>query len=64
METAKEITVTIKGSESSYKQKFLVYENVSWEENDPVIRKCIDEALQNAKIEPEDIKVRGLLVFK
>ena len=59
-----ELTVTIKGSESSYKQKFLVYEKFTWSEHDPVIKQCVDEALANAKIEPENIKVRSLIQYQ
>lgn len=59
-----EITVTIKGSSSSYKETFLVYEDFMWKEDDPVLNKCVVQALENAKIEPEDIKVRALLVIK
>lgn len=59
-----ELTVTIKGAESSYKQKFLLYDSYSFNENDPVIKQCVEEALANAKIEPEDIKVRGLLQLR
>jgi hypothetical protein len=59
-----ELTVTVKGEESTYKQKFLLYEDIMWAEDDAVIKKCVDEALSNAKIEPEDIKVRALLVMR
>ena len=59
-----ELTVTVKGEESTYKQKFLVYEEITWSEDDPVIKECVKEALSNAKIEPEDIKVRALLVMR
>ena len=59
-----EITVTIKGEESTYKQKFLVYEDFCWNENDRVIKDCVEQALSNSKIEPEDIKVRALMVMK
>jgi 3-oxoacyl-[acyl-carrier-protein] synthase III len=59
-----ELTVTIKGVESSYKQKFLLYDEFTFNEDDPVIKKCVEEALANAKIEPEDIKVRALLQMR
>ena len=60
----KEITVTIKGEESSYKQKFLEYRDFVCSEDDPVINELIQEALDNAKIEPIDIKFRVLMVRK
>lgn len=56
-----ELSVTIKGSESTFKQKFLLYDEFMWSENDPVIKDCIKQATDNSKIEPEDIKVRALL---
>ena len=59
-----ELTVTIKGEDRTYKQKFLLYEEFKWDENDTVIKQCVDEALLSAKIEPDDIKVRALLVLR
>ena len=61
---AAEITVSIKGSEQTYKQCFLQYEDFTMCEDDPVIKKCIAEALSNAKIVPESIKVKALLVIQ
>ena len=60
-EQVSEVTVTIKGDESTYKQKFLIYGEFTWSENDPQIKNCIKEATDNSKIVPEDIKVRALL---
>ena len=57
-----EITVTIKGEESSFKQKFLLYDKYEFSEDDGTIKNCIAIALSNSKIEPEEIKVRALLV--
>lgn len=59
-----ELTVTIKGVEQTYKQKFLVYEEFIFSENDQTISDCIKEALANAKIEPEDIKIRAMIQVK
>ena len=59
-----ELTVTVRGEERSYKQQFLLYEDFGWNEEDPIIKQCVEEALSNAKIEPEDIKVRALLVLR
>lgn len=56
-----EITVSVKGEDRTYKQNFLVYEQVTWNDSDPVLKKCINEALSNAKIEPEKIVVRARL---
>jgi hypothetical protein len=59
-----EITVTIKGEDSTYKQEFIIYEEFTWSEDDPTIKACIQEALDKSKIEPIDIKVRGLIQIK
>jgi hypothetical protein len=60
---AKELTVTVKGEDSTFKQKFLIYDDFVMNENDPVIKNHVKEALANAKIEPDDIKVRCLMVM-
>lgn len=60
----KEITVTIKGEESSYKQKFLEYRDFVCHEDDEVVKELIQAALSNSKIEPIDIKFRILMVMK
>lgn len=64
MNEVKELTVTVKGDEQTYKQKFLIYEALCMDGEDPIIKKYVDEALSNSKIEPTDIKVRALLVMR
>jgi len=58
-----ELTVIIKGAESSYKQKFLIYETFTWTENDPTIKQCVEESLSNTKIDPETIMVRATIQY-
>jgi len=58
---AKEVTVILKDSERSYRQKFLCYEDVVLSEDDPIIKEFIEEAMKSAKFTPEDVKVRVLL---
>ena len=59
-----ELTVTIKGEESSFKQKFLLYDKFQCHQDDPIITNCVETALSNAKIEPIDIKVRALMQYR
>ena len=60
-----ELTVSIKGSEQTYKQKFMIYEPFTWAWDDPTIQNCVNEAKSNAKIEDiDDIKVRGMIQIK
>ena len=50
-----EIKIKIKGDESHFTQKFLNYEQFVFNENDPEIKKCIEEALSNSKIDDPEI---------
>lgn len=52
-----EISVTIKDEERKLKKSFLEYESYTVDENDPIIRKCIEETVQEFQGEPDDIKV-------
>ena len=53
-----ELTVILKDSERTYRQKFLIYEEYTTFENDPVIFKCIEEAKRNFDGEPDDIQIK------
>lgn len=59
-----ELTVILKDSERTYRQKFLVYEDVSFNSNDFTIKECINLARKNFDGEPDDIQVKGLLVIQ
>lgn len=64
MNEATELTVSIKNTAASYKQKFLLQEQYQVSMHDPVVGRCIAETLANSKIEPEDISVRILMVVQ
>ena len=53
-----ELTVILKDSERTYKQKFLIYEDYYVSEHDPVIIKCIEEAKRSFEGEPENVQVK------
>ena len=53
-----ELTVILKDSDSTYRQKFLIYEQYSMSDDDPVIRMCIEEAKKNFEGEPESIQIK------
>ena len=61
MSEVTELVVTIKNSEASYKQKFMLYDPYLITSDDETVKKCIDETLANSKLEPEDISVRVFL---
>lgn len=62
--TAIELTIVIKDSERRQSQKFLIYEKVTMDQHDPVIDKCLDEAIKNFNGEPEDIKLNAMMILK
>lgn len=61
---SKELTVILKDTERSYRQKFLVYEDIQLVPEDPTIVRCVEEARKNFDGEPEDIQIRVLMVVR
>ena len=53
-----ELTVILKDSDRTYRQKFLIYEDYYVSDVDPVILRCIDEAKKNFEGEPECIEIK------
>jgi hypothetical protein len=54
-----ELTVILKDSERTYRQKFLMYNPYTMTYDDPQILQCINDAKQNFQGEPEDIRIRA-----
>lgn len=53
-----EITVILKDDERTLRFKFLIYEEYEVNENNPVIQRCIKEALTNFVGEPDQITIK------
>ena len=53
-----ELTVILKNSDRTYRQKFLIYEVYSVCEDDSVIRMCIEEAKKSFEGDPESVQVK------
>jgi len=53
-----ELTVVLKDSDRTYRQKFLSYENYSISDQDPLILSCIEQAKKNFEGEPESVEVK------
>ena len=53
-----ELTVILKDSERTYRQKFLIYDQYCPSHDDPIIMNCINEAKKNFDGEPEDINIK------
>ena len=56
-----ELTVILKDSERTYKQKFLMYNPYTMTYDDPQILDCIQQAKENFQGDPEDISIRVLM---
>ena len=53
-----EITVILKDTERTYRQKTLSYETYVVSVDDPVIIRCIEEAKKNFQGDPEEISIK------
>jgi hypothetical protein len=53
-----ELTVILKDSDRTYRQKFLIYEVYSVSDDDAVIIACIEEAKKNFEGDPESIQIK------
>ena len=53
-----ELTVILKDSDRTYRQKFLVYKDYTVSENDPVIINCIQEAKKSFEGDPDMIQIK------
>lgn len=58
---AVEIKITIKGEESRFNHKFLKYDTITLDHNDPIIKQCINESLNMCRFTPEDIIINAKL---
>jgi hypothetical protein len=53
-----ELTVILKDSDRTYRQKFLVYEAFTVSDNDPVVLMCIENAKKNFDGDPESVQIK------
>lgn len=59
-----ELTVTVKDSDRTLKKEFLVYEPITFVDTDPMISRIVKESLEEFKGEPDDIKIRAVMILK
>lgn len=52
-----ELKVTIKDDEKRLSKEFPCYELITVDENDPFIKQCIEETLENFNGTPDNVKV-------
>lgn len=53
-----ELTVILKDADRTLRYKFLIYEKITVNEEDPVILTCIDNAKLSFQGQPESIQVK------
>jgi len=53
-----ELTVVLKDSERTFRQKFLMYDQYAMNEDEPAILRCIEEAKKSFEGEPENIQIK------
>lgn len=53
-----ELTVILKDSDRTYRQKFIIYRDYAVNCEDSVIIACIEEAKKNFDGEPEDVQIK------
>ena len=53
-----EVKVIIKDEEKTLKKSFLIYEELTASDTDPIIKRCIDETLLNFNGEPSSVSVK------
>jgi hypothetical protein len=58
-----ELTVILKDSERTYRQKFLMYDDYMLALDDESILKCIEEAKQSFNCVPETIQIKIHMEF-
>ena len=56
-----QLTVILKNEESSFRQKFNLYEEYKLTDSDQVVKRCIEEAKNNSKIQPDEVVVKAVL---
>jgi hypothetical protein len=54
-----EVTVTLKGEDTTFKKKFLCYNPIQFTEECPFIKAMIEEAKAEYKAIPEDIIIKA-----
>jgi adenine/guanine phosphoribosyltransferase-like PRPP-binding protein len=52
-----ELSVTIKDDEKRLNKKFTIYDTYQVDEDDPTIKQCINEVLENFDGTPDSVKV-------
>ena len=55
--TFSELTVIIKDEEKTLRTKYALYDEYAVNENDPIIKECIEKTLENFDGEPSNITV-------
>ena len=58
-----EIAITLKDEERTLRKDFLIYETITLDPHDPILDKCIHEAIEEFKGAADSIKIRALMIL-
>ena len=53
-----ELKVIVKNEEKTLRTKHLIYDAIEVKEDDPIIRRCIEESIKNFGEAPDGIKIQ------
>lgn len=53
-----ELTVSLKNDEQTFKKKYLIYDKFTMDENDPIVKDCIEDAISQIKSTVDSIVIR------
>ncbi len=64
MSTVKVLKVILKGDDWTFSNKYLVYDEIKLEREDPVVMECIQDARNHLQAEPEEEEVKFTMISK
>ncbi len=64
MATVKVLKVILKGDDWTFSHKYLIYDEIKLEREDPVVRGCIQDARSRLKMEPDEEEVKCTMLSK
>lgn len=53
-----EVTIVMKDAERTYRHKFPIYEPFQMDDNDPVLKTCIETTMKEFGATPDDVTVK------
>lgn len=64
MNLTTEVTITLKDQERTYKEKFIMYDTVTFTEDCPNLKACVEKAKEGFKGNPDEILVKATAAYE